>query len=97
MLTWIKWLVLSVIAIIALGIGAIYLSLYLSLPTLDGNASTEHIHTNTLLSRDEMGHAIITAQISATLPTRWALPMGKTGFFKWIYNAELHRVNCLNG
>ena len=82
MLTWIKWLVLSVIAIIALGIGAIYLSLYLSLPTLDGNASTEHIHTNTLLSRDEMGHAIITAQNKRDAAYALGFAHGQDRFFQ---------------
>ena len=82
MLTWIKWLVLSVIAIIALGIGAIYLSLYLSLPTLDGNASSEHIHANTLLSRDEMGQAIITAQNKRDAAYALGFAHGQDRFFQ---------------
>jgi len=61
-LNWIKWLVLGAIALIALAAGAAYITLQLSLPTLDGNNTSIHINGPTALARDEMGHAVITAQ-----------------------------------
>lgn len=62
MLNWIKWLVLVVIALIALLSGAIYFTLYLSLPTLEGNATSQFINGPTSLGRDDMGHAVISSQ-----------------------------------
>lgn len=62
MLTWIKWLALSVVVIILICVGAIYASLFLSLPTLDGNDVSQYIDAPASLERDDLGQAIITAQ-----------------------------------
>ena len=62
MLNWIKWLVLVVIGLIALTLTAAYITLQLSLPTLDGNDATFHIKAPVSLGRDTMGQAVITAK-----------------------------------
>ena len=62
MLNWIKWLVLVVIALIALALTATYITLKLSLPTLDGNDTALHIKAPVSLGRDAMGQAVINAE-----------------------------------
>ncbi len=62
MLNWIKWLVLSAIALACiLGIVA-YSMLRMSLPELSGETSTSAVSAEVSLSRDSLGHAIITAR-----------------------------------
>lgn len=61
MINWIKWSVAGVVSIAVLAVGAVYFSLWLSLPTLDGNSTTKNVDAHTQLSRDAMGHAVINA------------------------------------
>ena len=61
MINWIKWLVLSVFTLLSLAAIALYISLRLSLPALDGNSATYHVVSPTELSRDSLGQAVINA------------------------------------
>lgn len=61
MINWIKWLVLSVVALILISLVALYISLHLSLPSIEGNRQTYHVEAPAELSRDSIGHAIIKA------------------------------------
>ncbi len=61
MLNWIKWLLAgTLILLLAIG-AALYFTLTLSLPTLDGNSHTFHVENNTSLKRDALGQAVIHA------------------------------------
>ncbi|NDV89972.1 penicillin acylase family protein [Alteromonas sp. 345S023] len=62
MLTWIKWLVLGAVVLVLVSVGAIYATLFMSLPTLDGNDVSQYIDAPSSLERDELGHAIVTTQ-----------------------------------
>ena len=61
MINWFKWLVLSVLTLVIMVTLALYISLRLSLPALDGNSATYHVNAPTELSRDSLGHAVINA------------------------------------
>ncbi len=61
MINWIKWLVLGVFTLLSLAAIAVYISLRLSLPALDGNSATYHVVAPTELSRDSLGQAVINA------------------------------------
>ena len=61
MINWIKWLVLGVFTLLSLAAIAVYISLRLSLPALDGNSATYHVVAPTELSRDNLGQAVINA------------------------------------
>ena len=61
MINWIKWLVLGVFTLLSLAAIAVYISLRLSLPALDGNSATYHVVAPTELSRDNLGQAVIYA------------------------------------
>lgn len=62
MLNWIKWLVLSVIALICIGGIVAYSVLRMSLPALSGDTTTSGVSARVSLSRDALGQAVITAQ-----------------------------------
>ncbi|WP_278385895.1 penicillin acylase family protein, partial [Alteromonas mediterranea] len=61
MINWIKWLVFGVLTLLSVTAIALYISLRLSLPALDGNSATYHVDAPTELSRDDLGHAIVKA------------------------------------
>lgn len=61
MINWIKWLVFSVLTLLIVAAAALYTSLRLSLPALDGNSASYHVSAPTDLSRDSLGQAIINA------------------------------------
>lgn len=61
MINWIKWLVLGVFTLLSLAAIAVYISLRLSLPALDGNSATYHVVAPTELSRDSLGQAVVNA------------------------------------
>ncbi|WP_414830605.1 penicillin acylase family protein [Alteromonas sp. H39] len=61
MLNWIKWLVLSAIALVCIAGIVAYSILRMSLPELTGDTTTTAVSAKVTLSRDAMGQAIITA------------------------------------
>ena len=61
MINWIKWLVFGVLTLLSVTAIALYISLRLSLPALDGNSATYHVDAPTELSRDDLGHAMVKA------------------------------------
>ena len=62
MLNWIKWLVLSVIALVVIALLGVYFSVRLSLPRLEGNDASSYVIAPVSLARDSLGHAIINAE-----------------------------------
>ena len=62
MINWIKWLVVGAVLLLSIAATAVYTTLYLSLPKLDGNSATYHVTQPTQLSRDSLGHAVINAE-----------------------------------
>ncbi|BFT30638.1 penicillin acylase family protein [Alteromonas sp. D210916BOD_24] len=61
MINWIKWLLTGVFSLLLLACAALYFSLTMSLPSLDGNSATYHVNQPTSLSRDHLGQAVIEA------------------------------------
>ena len=61
MINWIKWLVVGAVLLLSIAAAAVYTTLYLSLPKLDGNSATYHVTQPTQLSRDSLGHAVVNA------------------------------------
>ncbi|MDO6567514.1 penicillin acylase family protein [Alteromonas sp. 1_MG-2023] len=82
MLNWIKWLVLGAIALVILALGGVYLTLYLSLPTLDGNEATSRIAAPVTLERDNMGQGVITAQDKFDAAYALGFAHGQDRFFQ---------------
>ena len=62
MINWIKWLVVGAVLLLSIAAAAVYTTLYLSLPKLDGNSATYHVTQPTQLARDSLGHAVINAE-----------------------------------
>jgi len=60
-INWIKWLLVGVTVLTTIIASGLYLTLYLSLPSLDANNSTYHVNSPTELQRDALGHAVIQA------------------------------------
>ena len=61
MLNWIKWLVLSAIALVCIAGIVLYSMLRMSLPELSGDTRTSAVSASVSLSRDALGQAIISA------------------------------------
>ena len=61
MINWIKWLVVGAVLLLSIAAAAVYTTLYLSLPKLEGNSATYHVTQPTQLSRDSLGHAVVNA------------------------------------
>ncbi|WP_394220673.1 penicillin acylase family protein [Alteromonas gracilis] len=61
MINWIKWLVFGALTLLVVAIAALYTTLHLSLPTLEGNSASYHVTAPTDLSRDGLGQAVIKA------------------------------------
>jgi penicillin amidase len=61
-INWIKWLVVGAVLLLSIAAAAVYTTLYLSLPKLEGNSATYHVTQPTHLSRDTIGQAVINAE-----------------------------------
>ena len=61
MINWFKWLVVGAVLLLSIAAAAVYTTLYLSLPKLEGNSATYHVTQPTQLSRDSLGHAVVNA------------------------------------
>lgn len=82
MINWIKWLLVSIIALVVVVVSGIYLTLSLSLPSLDGNTSTYHVNAPTELQRDALGHAVIKADSIVDAAYALGFAHGQDRFFQ---------------
>ena len=61
MLNWIKWALITLVGLVAVGSLAIYFALIGSLPSLDGNISSSAVGADVKIERDSLGHAVVSA------------------------------------
>ncbi|KZN57681.1 penicillin acylase family protein [Pseudoalteromonas luteoviolacea] len=82
MLKWLKVLI-SIVVLAGLALTAtIYGVLSLSLPTLDGRGYSDVLHAPTKLSRDKLGHVVITATSRSDVAYAMGYTHGQDRFFQ---------------